>query len=232
MAHLRGDLRSEGHPLTAQQADSLQETLERLRAEVEELAASRRRLVLTGDADRRALERELHDTVQQHLIALAVNLQLARPLADNDPAGAKALIDQMRRDVQQALDDAQQLAQRIYPALLEAGGLAAALRAAAVSVGIPASVDVDAAGSYPPEIARTVCLCWLEALDHAGGGRTTIAVRDEGGTLAFDVVTEAAGTDAVFDRLRDRCEALGGRMTVRSERGGRTRVAGALPLSR
>jgi len=72
--------------------------------------------------------------VQQHLVALAVNLQLAGRLADADPVAAKALVEAMEGDVQQALDETAQLAQRIYPPLLDAGGLAAALRSAASSV--------------------------------------------------------------------------------------------------
>jgi signal transduction histidine kinase len=185
-----------------------------------------------ADADRRAIERDLHDSVQQHLIALAVNLQLARALTDTDPPAAKELIEQMRRDVQQALDDTAHLAQRIYPSLLETGGLAAALRAAAVDAGIPATVDVTPRSSYPPEVARTVCLCWLEALGQAGEERVTITVRQEAGSLGFDVETESPGFGPGFDGLRDRCEALGGRLTVTSGLDRRTRVSGSLPLVR
>ena len=82
-----------------------QESLDRLRLEVEELRASRERLVLAADADRRRIERDFHDGPQQHLVALAVNLELARRLADADPAAAKALLNEMGRDVQQALDE-------------------------------------------------------------------------------------------------------------------------------
>jgi signal transduction histidine kinase len=142
----------------------------------------------------------------------------------------------MARDLQQALDEAVQLAQRIYPPLLEAGGLVAALRAAAVSAGISASVEVTAGASYPPEVAGTVYFCCLEALEQAGAGaRATVTVRDEAGALAFDVAAEGASAPACstagLDRLRDRVEALGGRLTAGSERG-TIRVSGSLPLSR
>ena len=123
--------------LEVPRGESLQESLDRLRLEVEELRASRERLVLAADAERRSIERELHDGPQQHLVALAVNLQLARRLADADPAAAKLLLEEMGRDVRQALDETGKLAHRIYPPLLEAGGLAAALRSAAVAVGVP-----------------------------------------------------------------------------------------------
>jgi signal transduction histidine kinase len=175
----------------------------------------------------------LHDGVQQRLFALAVDLQLASRLADTDPAAVKALLEEMERVVQQALDEAAQLAQRIYPPLLEAGGLAAALRSAAVSAGIPVSVEVAAGTSYAPEVARTVYSCWLEALEHADAGtRATITVRDEDGELAFEVVEEGARSDAGLDRLRDRVEALGGRLTIRSEPGRGSCVSGSLPLAR
>jgi len=205
-----------------------------------ELRASRQRLVLAADADRRRIERDLHGGVQQYLVALAVNLQLAGQLADDDPAAAKSLLEEMARDVQQALDESTQLAQRIYPPLLEAGGLAAALRSAVVSAGIPASVEIAPGASYPPEVAGTVYLCCLEALEHAGAGaQATVKVRDEEGAVAFEVVGDggrsaatAADSDASLERLRDRVEALGGRLTIRSERGAGTRVSGSLPLSR
>jgi signal transduction histidine kinase len=140
----------------ARHVEALNETLERLHHELAELRASRKRLVLAADADRRRIERELHETVQQLLVALAVNLQLAGTLADDDPAAAKAILNEMARDVQQALDETAQLAQRIYPPLLEAGGLAAALRSAVVSAGIRASLDVTGGASYPPEVAGAI----------------------------------------------------------------------------
>ena len=203
------------------------------------MRAAAERLVLAADADRRRIERDLHDGVQQHLVALAVNLQLAGRLADADRAAAKVLLEEMGRDVQQALDETTQLAQRIYPPLLEAGGLAAALRLAAMSAGIPASVEVPAGASYPPEVAVTVYFCWVAALEHAGGGaKATVDLRDEEGALAFEIVEEvdrtaatAPSSDAGLERLRDRVEALGGRLTIGSDPGG-TRISGSLTLSR
>ena len=207
------------------------ETLERLQVELAELRASRKRLLLAADADRRRIERDLHEGVLQHLVALAVNLQLAGRLANADPASAKTLLEEMGRDVQQALDEAAQLAQRIYPAL-EGGGLAAALRSAAVNAGIPASDEVAAHASYPPEVVATVHSCWLEALRRVGAGsRATVTVRDQDGALAFEIIEDGDRLDAGLESLRDRVEALGGRLTIRSEPGHRTRVSGSLPLS-
>jgi signal transduction histidine kinase len=215
-----------------------QESLDRLRLEVGELRASRERLVLAADADRRRIERDLHDGPQQHLVALAVNLQVARRLADVDPAAAKALLDEMRRDIQQALDETGQLAHRIYPPLLEAGGLAAALRAAAVTLGVPSRIEVTARDSYPPEVAGAVYFCSLEVLERAGdGARATVTVRDEEEALVFEILEDGAGSSGTasggsLSWLRDRVEALGGQLTILSEPGRGTRVSGSLPLSR
>jgi signal transduction histidine kinase len=177
------------------------------------------------------LERVLHEGVQQHLVALSVNLQLAKSLAA-DPAAARALLEEMEGDVQHALDEAAQLAQRIYAPLLEVGGLAAALRSAAVNAGVPASVDVSAGSRYQPEVARTIFLCWLETLEnHEGETSATISVREGDEALTFEIVVGTARSEAGFVRLRDRVEALGGRLTIRSERGNETRVSVALPLS-
>jgi signal transduction histidine kinase len=176
--------------------------------------------VLAADDDRRRIERVLHDGVQQHLVALAVNVQLAIRLTETDPAGAKALLEEMGKDVQQALDDAAQLALRIHPPVLETGGLAAALRAAASSAGVTSSVEATACASYPPEVATTVYLCWREALE-VPAGRVTIVVRDAEGVLSFEI----GGSGLRPERVRDRVTALGGELV---SRGGR--VAVSLPI--
>ena len=204
-----------------------------MRVEVEELRAALKRLVVASDADRRMIERELHDGVQQHLIALAVNLQLAGQASGSDAAAARKLLEEMGRDVQQALDETSLLALRIYPATLEAGALGALLRSAAVSAGLPASVDVDAPSNHPPEVVMTVYLCWLNMLAFRSvETRARIRVRESEDVLAFELVGNAACSDADLDYLRDRVEALGGRLVVTSGSDGGTRVSGSLPLSR
>jgi signal transduction histidine kinase len=211
--------------------EALRDTIDRLRLEIVELRASRRRLVRAADSGRRALERELHDGVQQHLAALAVDLQLATQLRTDDPAAAKELFADVRRDVQQAMGEAADLAERIHPPLLQPGDLAAALRSAAARAGIRASVEVATAASYPPEVVASVYWCCLDALEQPGTAGATVTVRDEDEAIVFEVAAAAAGADSGIQRLRDRVEGLGGRLTVRAEPGGGTWLSGSLPVS-
>jgi signal transduction histidine kinase len=215
-----------------------QETLDRLRSDVAQLRASRRRFAISDDAERRRIERQLHDGPQQALVALAVNLQLARDLLDSDPAAAKELLEEMGGDVQGALDEAARLAHRIYPPLLEAGGLGAALRAAAVNAGVRTKITVSGLDGCSPELAGAVYFCCHGVLERAGAGaHATIEVRVADDMLAFDVVQDELGaaessSDQASERLCDRVEALGGRLSVRSEPGHGVRVSGSLPVSR
>jgi signal transduction histidine kinase len=210
------------------ESEGLGDALEPLRAELERLRESRLRLVQAADADRRRIERELHGGVQQHLVALAVRLQLLESALGSDPAAARALLEEIGRDVQDAVDEAARLAQRIYVPFPDLG-LAAALRAAATSAGVPASVDVSAGSSCSAEILHTVYACWLEALEQPGDA-PAIIVREDAGALVFDVV-RGADPAAELDALRERVEALGGVLTIQTEAGGcRTRVSGSLPL--
>ena len=211
----------------------VQRELHRLRVGLEELRASRRRLVLAADADRRAIERELHDGVHQHLIALAVSLQLARQTEGSDPAALPALVAEMSGVVQGALDETARLAQRIHPATLEGGDVAALLRSAATAARVPATVEVTATGSYAPEAVMTIHLCWLGMLARSGGGsRASIEVHDGAGGLTFEITGAKFGSSADRGRLRERVEALGGQLTIRSSRQGLFVVACSLPVDR
>lgn len=212
-----------------------QQVLERLRAEVEQLRASRERLARSADADRRRIERELHDGPQQQLVALAVNLELARRLAESDPAGLEELLDEMGRDVRQALDETGKLAHRIYPPLLDAGGLPAALRAAAAAAGVRIRVDIAATEAWAPEIAATVYFCCLDLLERAadsGDAHLTVTMREEGETLVFEIVDREADSAVELVSARDSVEALGGRLEAEPEPGRGIRISGSLPLSR
>ena len=202
-----------------------------MRREIEELRASRERLALAADAERRDIERALHQGVQQDLVGLAASLEVAAGSVDSDPAAAKALLEELQREARRALTEMQELANRIFPPLLEAGGLVAELRAAASRAGVPARIDVDVDASPPPEIAGAVYFCALDAFERAPAGTSVVvSVRAEEGALAFEI--DADGDLGSERRApHDRVEALGGRVTITAE-GDRTTVAGSLPLSR
>lgn len=214
----------------SRRADVLRER-DRLRLEVAELRESRKRLALAADAERRSIELALHGGVQQQLVALAANLEDAAGSVVADPEATKVLLAQTGRDARQALEDARALAHRIYPPLLEAGGLGPALRSAAASAGVRTRIDVASGRVYPPEIAGTVYFCCLDVFERtAAGTPVAVTVLDEEGALAFEVVAEC-DLDAERLPLRDRIEALGGRLTIGPRSGRRTRVAATLPLS-
>jgi signal transduction histidine kinase len=208
------------------------EALDQLGLEVDELRAARERTALANDADRRSLERELHDGTQQHLVTLAVNIQLARELVQSDPGAAVELLDDMGRVVQRAHEETVRLAQRIYPPLLEAGGLAAALRAAAMAAGTQTEISASNV-RLSPETAGAVYFCWLDALTSTSDARlATVAVSADDGAATFELGGAAASVpDDVLARMRDRVEALGGRLTTESRPAG-TVLRGSLPLVR
>jgi signal transduction histidine kinase len=212
------------------QADDMR-ALDELRVGSDDLRASRKRIALAADAERRGLERSLHDGVQQQLVGLAANLELVAGSVDADPEAAKELLAEMARDVRDAMDQARKLADRIYPPQLEVGGLVAALRSAAADANVPARIEIARDQTYPPEVAGAIYFCCLHLLENVSVGSTVaITARSEGGALAFDIVVDG---DLHADRflVRDRIEALGGRCAIQPESGHRTRVIGSLPLS-
>lgn len=186
---------------------------------------------MAADAERRDIERALHEGVQQDLVGLAANLEVAAASVDSDPAAAKALLDELQREARRALTEMRELATRVFPALLEAGGLVAELRAAAGRAGVPARLAVDVPSTVPPELAGAVYFCVLDAFERAPAG-TPVVVRVDGedGALAFEVGVEC---DLGSERRapHDRVEALGGRVTIAAGED-RTTVAGSLPLPR
>jgi signal transduction histidine kinase len=203
--------------------------VEDLRTEVIELHASRERLARQIDAERRSLERALHEGVQQRLVGLAANLELAAGSARADPAATERLLVEMRADARLAMEDARTLAERIYPPLLEAGGLGVALRSAAATADRQVRIEISGDPIHRPEVAGAVYFCCLDVLQRAAAGTTvTITVSTQGGTLSFAVVADA---DLEESPIRDRVEALGGRVTIRTGPGDGTRVAGSLPVS-
>jgi signal transduction histidine kinase len=212
------------------QADDVR-TLDGLRVESDDLRASRKRLALAADAERRGLERALHDGVQQQLVGFAANLELAARSMDADPAAAKDLLAEMARDIRDAMDQARELADRIYPPQLEVGGLVAALRSAAADAEVPARIEIARDQTYPPEVAGAIFFCFRDLLENVSAGSTVaITTRSDGAEVEFEIVVDGE-LDADHSLLRDRIEALGGRCAIESGSGHVTRVLGSLPLS-
>jgi len=192
----------------------------------EDLYASRARLIANADADRRAFERSLHDGVQQELVAILVNLQLARGLCETDSAAAGALLEDVGRDARIALDGLRRLALEIYPPVLDERGLVVALRSAAADTGIAVSIDAEVPPGCPPEVVATAYFCCLEALRSAVA-RAAVSIRPEDEALLFEVAIDESG---LVSRLGDRVDALGGRLVIESEPGA-SRLRGRLPLT-
>ena len=212
--------------------ERMREVVDGLQGEVAELRASRKRLAEAAHADRRAIERALHDGVQQHLVALAVDLRRLAGLVDVDPPAAKALLDEMTVNVREALDAATELSQRVYPSLLEGRGFASAIRSAAESAGVTVLVDVPAGARYPPEITSALYWSCVEALSSASrGSQATVSVLDADGALTFEVAVAGRHPEERIERLRDRIEALDGRVSIDDSQDGSSRVHGWLPLS-
>jgi signal transduction histidine kinase len=201
-------------------------------AATEDLRASRRRLVSAADADRRAFERELHDGLQQQLVALSIDLRNLARLIDADPVAAHALLDEMTANVRTAMADATTLAGRIYPPLLAERGLATSIRAAAEGFGITIVIDAPASAGYPPEIATTIYWTCVETLSFASpGSEATVRVVDTEDALTFDVGIDGRPPEALLTRLRDRVEALDGGVAIDDQAGGGSLVHGWVPWS-
>ena len=204
--------------------------LDALRVELAELRASRRRLTLAADAERRSIERALHDVVQQRLVGIAANVDLLEPAIDTN-GGSKRLLDEMKSDVQRALEEARELAQRIYPPLLDAGGLGVALRSAAAPRGTAVRLDVALQGPCPPGVASSIYRCCLDMLERAEvSPPLVVAVREQEGAIAFEIAADCDALDAETS-IRDRVEALDGHVSFELRSGPSTRVTGSLPLS-
>jgi signal transduction histidine kinase len=225
----------------AQLDTALQTTLDELRGQAEALRESRARIVASGDAERRRVERNLHDGAQQNLVALAINLRLARDILTDDPAAAGQMLDELGDEVKRTIQELRELAHGIYPPLLADSGLGEALRAAASRS--PLSVEVVSAGigRYTPEIEAAVYFCCLEALQnaakHAPDASVEVRIWEDSGGLLFSVNDDGPGFDAErarkghgFVNMADRLGAIGGTVRWQSEPGHGAQIRGSIPL--
>jgi signal transduction histidine kinase len=222
---------------------ALQESLDEVRRQADELQRSRARIVAASDAARRQIERNLHDGAQQHLVALAVNVRLARQLAETDPEASGKILEQLGEGLQEAVQELRALAHGIYPPLLVDRGIAEALRSAAGRAALPTEVEAEGLGRYSPEAEAAVYFCCMEALQNAGkhagdGARAQVRVWQDDATLSFEVHDTGAGFDtkgklssgAGFVNMSDRVGAIGGTVSVTSAPGEGTTIAGRIPV--
>jgi signal transduction histidine kinase len=207
---------------------------------IEELRASRQRIVAAQDARAKALERNIHDGAQQHLVALMVKLRLAENQVAQDSQATRRVLHDLQADMGEALENLRELARGIYPPLLADRGLPAALLAQAGKAPLPVEVGADGVGRFRQEVESAVYFCCLEALQNvAKYARATCArilLSTERGDLLFRVEDDGTGfdTDSTplglgLQNMSDRLAALGGSVKVESELGHGTRVIGRIP---
>jgi signal transduction histidine kinase len=208
---------------------------------IEELRASRQRLVAAQDQERRRIERNIHDGAQQQLVALAVRLRMLEQQIDRDPAAARATAASLQVDATTTLEDLRDLARGIYPPLLADKGLSAALEAQARRSTIPTAVDPVDVGRFDQDVETTVYFCVLEALQnvakYAEASAASVTLSHEDGHLLFEVRDDGRGFDprstsygTGLQGMADRLAALGGKLEVRSGATSGTSVTGRLPV--
>ena len=208
---------------------------------IEDLRASRRRLVAAQDEERRRLERNIHDGAQQQLVALTIKARLAEQVVERDAAKARDLIGQIGAETTDALETLRDLARGIYPPLLADKGLVAALEAQARKAAVPVTVVAESVGRFDRDVEAGVYFCVLEALNnvakYAGASHVEVRLRLHGDTVMFEVRDDGAGFDADatshgtgLQGMTDRVTALGGTIAITSEPGQGTTVTGAVPF--
>lgn len=221
-------------------AAELRVRLEERSKQAMELRASRQRIVAAQDAERRRLERNIHDGAQQNLVALTVRLRLAMNLMKTNPARAAESVSGLEAETQQALRTLHDLARGIYPPILREQGLIAALQAQAALMPGAVSVSANGIGRQAPDLEAAVYFCCLEALQnaakHASASRVQVRLEQQAGNLLFSVTDDGVGFDpataktgAGLQNIRDRIEALGGHLDITAAPRSGTRVTGYIP---
>jgi signal transduction histidine kinase len=210
---------------------------------IEELRASRERIVTAQDAAARRLERNIHDGAQQQLVALAVKTRLADSLVGRDEAKAHDVLLQMQTEAQDALENLRDLARGIYPPLLADRGLAAALEAQANRSPIPVAVEAVGVSRYRPETEAAVYFSVLEGLQnvakYSGASHAMVSLHGDDGVLSFEVTDDGVGFDPSttgygtgLRGVADRLAAINGTLEVRSTQGSGTTIVGIVPIRR
>jgi signal transduction histidine kinase len=210
----------------------------------EQLRASRQRIVAAQDAERRHIERDLHDGAQQHLVALSINLKMLEELIETDTGAAGELLREIQHQATDALVTLRDLARGIYPPALADRGIVAALEGHLAKSRQAASLEVQprfATARFAPEVEAAVYFCVLEALQnctkHAREATVRVSLSSQLDRLSFAVIDDGAGFDSTrrgggsgLHGMADRVAAIGGNLHIRSAPGEGTTVEGTLPL--
>jgi signal transduction histidine kinase len=215
---------------------------ERLRAElghlVDELRACRGRMADAIYAERRRIERDLHDGTQGRLVSVAMSLGLLEAKLPGDPRAAKPIVREARRALARALEELRELSRGIHPSALIERGLGAALQELAESAALPAYVELSVDPRPPERVEAAMYFAVSEAVTnaakHSQADEVRIAVSYEEPVLIAEVVDDgvggaAAGGGSGLRGLTDRMEALGGRLIVSSRPGRGTTVRAEIP---
>jgi signal transduction histidine kinase len=207
---------------------------------IEELRASRQRLVAAQDEERRRLERNIHDGAQQQLVALTVKLRLLEQITQREPVRAAEMASQLQSETTRALEELRDLARGIYPPLLADAGLPAALEAQTRKSGLPVRVEADGLGRFSQDVEAAVYFSCLEALQnvskYAEASSVTISMARTDGRLSFTIADDGVGFDpdattrgTGLQGIADRLDALGGRLEIRAAPGEGTTLVGFVP---
>jgi signal transduction histidine kinase len=224
---------------TALTAENAQLTAE-LEAKVAELRASRTRIVEAGYAERRRVERDLHDGAQQHLVALTMSLRLVRSKMESDPGAAAELLDEAMAELDEATTELRELARGIHPAVLSDRGLEAALSSLADRSPVPVEIVETPSDRLPGPVESATYFVIAEALTnvarYAGAEAATVRVARENGAIEVEVRDDGVGGADPADGtglrgLEDRVAALEGRLQVTSPRGEGTTVVARIPCA-
>ncbi len=214
--------------------------LDELQATTAELRASRRRIVEAQDSERRRLERDIHDGAQQHLVALAVKLRMARTFAEKDPKRTRTMMGEVRTLTDAALENLRDLTSGIYPQVLAAEGVEAALKSNVGRAALPVSISGRGVRRFDPAAEIAVYFCCLEAIQnaakHAGATRVRVRLERKGSEIVFSVADDGAGFDAStvkrgsgLQNMEDRLAVIGGRLEITSAPGEGTTLTGYVP---
>jgi signal transduction histidine kinase len=206
-----------------------------------ELRSSRARIVEAGDVERRRIERDIHDSAQQRLVALRIHLELAG--ASMEEREQRAMVERLGHEVDEAIDDLRTVASGVYPAVLTDGGVVPALSSMARHAALPVAVLDRGIGRHAPHVESTVYFCCVEAVQnaakHAGpDASVTVRLEKAGGHVAFRVEDDGRGfdRDAAPDghglaNIADRVATAGGTLEIDTTEDAGTRITGRIPVS-